>query len=178
MEQAPKQENLAPASEGSHMRPILFLDVDGVISLYGFRAKDKPPGRYHWIDGVAHCIGDQCGELITRLMERYEVVWATGWEEKANEYLPFLLGLPGGDLPVLTFDGRAVFGEAHWKVDALDEYAGDRPAAWIDDSLDARCHEWAKNRAAPTLLVQTDSAVGIQPRDVETLLEWADEVGG
>ena len=66
-------------------------------------------------------------------------MWATGWEEKANEYLPLLLDLPDDELPVLTFDGRAVFGTAHWKLEAIDEYAGDRPAAWIDDSLDERC---------------------------------------
>ena len=38
------------------------------------------------------------------------------------------------------FDGRARFGTAHWKLDALGEYAGNRPLAWIDDSLDESCH--------------------------------------
>ena len=28
---------------------------------------------------------------------------------------------------MLTFDGRAVFGSAHWKLDAIDEYAAGRP---------------------------------------------------
>ena len=78
-------------------------------------------------------------------------MWATGWEEKANEYLPLLLDLPDDELPVLTFDGRAVFGTAHWKLGAIDEYAGDRAAAWIDDSLDERCTTWADERPAPTL---------------------------
>ena len=50
---------------------------------------------------------------------------------------------------MLAFDGRAVFGSAHWKLEAIDEYAGDRPAAWIDDNLDDECHEWAEERAAP-----------------------------
>ena len=59
---------------------------------------------------------------------------------------------------MLTFDGRAVFGTAHWKLEAIDEYAGDRPAAWIDDSLDERCTTWADARPAPTLLVETDPA--------------------
>ena len=54
---------------------------------------------------------------------------------------------------MLTFDGRARFGTAHWKLEALDEYAGDRPLAWIDDSLDESCHAWAAARPAPTLLV-------------------------
>ena len=37
--------------------PILFVDVDGVISVFGFSADaGKLPGPFHWIDGVAHCI--------------------------------------------------------------------------------------------------------------------------
>jgi hypothetical protein len=124
---------------------------------------------------VAHCIGKDCGERVRRLLDRFEVVWATGWEEKANEYLPRLLDLPVEELPFLTF-GQAVFGTAHWKVDSIDAYAGERPAAWIDDSLDERCHAWAGGRDAPTLLVETDSASGITDEHVGRLLEWADAV--
>jgi hypothetical protein len=154
-------------------RPILFVDVDGVISLFGFPSGGPMPGQFHWVDGIGHCISDGAGPRLRRLAEAFELVWATGWEEKANEYLPFLLDLPDDELPVLTFDGRAVFGTAHWKLEAIDEYAGDRPAAWIDDSLDERCTAWADARRAPTLLVETDSATGITDAHVERLLDWA-----
>jgi ketosteroid isomerase-like protein len=157
-------------------KPILFVDVDGVISLFGF-APDAAhlPGPFHWIDGIAHCIPQAAGERLKRLEERFELVWATGWEEKANEYLPFILGLDE-HYPVLTFDGRAVFGSAHWKLDAIDEYAGDRPAAWIDDNLDDACKLWTLERSAPTLLVETRPATGITDEHVDLLLEWADEI--
>jgi hypothetical protein len=155
-------------------RPILFVDVDGVLSLFGFAPGDGTlPGPLHWIDGVAHCIPDDVGTRLISLAESFELVWATGWEERANEHLPYLLGLPFRDLPTLTFDGRAVFGSAHWKVDAIDEYAGDRPAAWIDDNLDEACRAWADGRDAPTLLVETDSAEGLTGEHVERLLAWA-----
>jgi hypothetical protein len=157
-------------------RPILFLDVDGVISLFGFPTAGRAPGRFHFVDGIAHCIGDSCGARVMRLLERYEVVWATGWEGKANEYLPSLLELPGLDLPTLSFDGGAVFGSAHWKLNAIDEYAGQRPAAWIDDSLDETCRRWAEEREAPTLLVDTESATGLSDDHVELLLDWAERV--
>ena len=98
--------------------------------------------------------------MLERLDERFELVWATGWEEKANEYLPRILGLPFRELPVLTFDGRAVFGSSHWKLDAIDAYAGDRPAAWIDDNMDSACEIWADHREAPTLLVRTEPPDG------------------
>ena len=158
-------------------RPILFVDVDGVISLFGFPAGHQElPGPFHWIDGIAHCIPAEAGERLERLASRYELVWATGWEEKANEYLPFILGLSTRELPCLVFDGRAVFGSAHWKLDAIEKFAGDRPAAWIDDNLDEDCQAWAAGRDAPTLLVQTESAVGLTDDHVERLLAWADEV--
>jgi hypothetical protein len=156
-------------------RPILFVDVDGVISLFGFKP-GTPPGVFHQIDGIVHCIGHDAGPRLRRLAERYELVWATGWEEKANEYLPHLLGLDEPYLPVLTFDGRAVFGSAHWKVDAIDEYAADRPAAWIDDNLNEACHGWARGRSAPTLLVETSPSVGLTDEHVSELLNWADRV--
>ncbi len=154
--------------------PVLAVDVDGVISLFGFDGPlEEVPGRFHLIDGVAHCIADGAGPRLLRLAEHYELVWATGWEERANEHLPLLLGLPA-DLPALTFGGRARFGTAHWKLDALDEYAGDRPLAWIDDSLDPSCHEWAESRTAPTLLVPTVSDVGLTDSQVDTLLGWSE----
>jgi hypothetical protein len=158
-------------------RPILFLDVDGVISLFGFEAAAPPPGAFHSIDGIVHCIGERVAERVARLGERFELVWATGWEEKANEYLPHILGL-GRELPVLTFDGRAVFGSAHWKLGAIDAYAGNRPAAWIDDFVDDECRTWAERREAPTLIVETESAIGLTEEHVEVLLGWAEAVDG
>jgi len=150
-------------------KPLLFVDVDGVLSLFGFK---ELPAHLHWIDGVAHCIPPDSGPRLVRLAERYELVWATGWEEKANEYLPHLLSLPFRELPTLTFDGRAVFGTAHWKLDAIEAYAGGRPLAWIDDSLDDECREWARRRLAPTLLIETQSAVGLTDEQVARLLAW------
>ena len=164
-------------SQDSNERdPILFVDVDGVISLFGFSPEGELPGRFHAIDGIQHCIGHSCADRLKRLAERFELVWATGWEEKANEYLPRLLGLPVRQMPVLTFGGRVAGGPAHWKVEAIDEYAADRPTAWIDDNLDERCERWAAERPAPTLLVPTEPATGISEEQVERLLEWVDAV--
>ena len=140
-------------------KPVLFVDVDGVISLFGFPpSRDKVPGEFHWIEGVAHCIPSRAGARLVRLSERFDLVWATGWEDKANEYLPFILKLPFRDLPSLSFDGQAVFGSSHWKLDAIESYAGDQPVAWIDDNLGDACRLWALSRRGP------DAAGGDQVR--------------
>ncbi len=153
-------------------RPILAVDVDGVISLFGF---DEPPGRgearFELVDGMVHCISLVAGERLNRLAEHYELVWATGWEDKANDYLPNLLGIP--ELPHLTFDGAARFGSAHWKLGPLDEYGQGRALAWIDDSFDESCYEWARGREHPTLLVPTESHLGLEEVQVEALTAWA-----
>src|SRR4051795_8933958 len=133
-------------------QPLLALDVDGLISLFGFEAPlDEAPGRFHLINGMAHCIADGIGPRLERLAQHYEIVWATGWEDRANERLPEILGLPG-ELPFLTFDGRARFGTAHWKIEAIDRYAGKRPLAWVDDSIDETCRAWADEPLGATRL--------------------------
>ncbi|HEX2466694.1 MAG TPA: hypothetical protein VHJ54_00675 [Solirubrobacterales bacterium] len=157
--------------EDSASRPLLAVDVDGVISLFGFEGPlGEIPGRFHLLDGIAHCISDAAGPQLHRLAEVYDLIWATGWEERANDHLPGILGLP--ELPYLTFDGRARFGTAHWKLDAIGEYAGDLPLAWIDDSFDDSCHNWAAVRGAPTLLVPTESHIGLTEANTDALLAW------
>ena len=154
-------------------RPVLAVDVDGVISLFGF--DEPPPGsatRFELVDGMVHCISLAAGERLMRLSDHFDLVWATGWEEKANDYLPNILGLP--ELPFLSFDGAARFGSAHWKLGPLDGYGGDRPLAWIDDSLDQSCYEWAESREAPTLLVPTEPALGLEEAHTEALIAWAE----
>jgi hypothetical protein len=153
-------------------RPLLAIDVDGVISLFGF---DEPPpsaeARFELIDGMVHCISLPAGSRLQRLADFFDMVWATGWEEKANYYMPNLLGLP--ELPFLTFAGAARFGSAHWKLAPLDEYGRGRAMAWIDDSFDESCYEWARNREEPTLLVATESELGLEEAHTEALIAWS-----
>lgn len=154
--------------------PVLAVDVDGVISLFGFTEPfEKPPGRYQLVDGIPHCISLEAGPRLMRLADRFELVWATGWEEKANEYLPSLLGLP--TLPTLRFGPDARFGTAHWKLGPIGEYARGRPLAWIDDSFSHECFEWAAARPEPTLLVHTRPDTGILDAHVEALTAWIDD---
>jgi hypothetical protein len=155
--------------------PLLFVDVDGVLSVFGFPHDAPPPGRLLSVDGMPHCLGHGCGDRLVRLAQSFELVWATGWEERANEHLPALLGL-SGELPTLLFDEQPVWGTAHWKLGPIERYAGDRPAAWIDDSFDDSCFAWAERRSARTLLVQTEPHVGMTDEHVAELEAWATSV--
>jgi hypothetical protein len=156
-------------------KPLLLVDVDGVISLFGFPRHARPAGRFEMVDGIAHFLSATAGEHLRLLADVYEPVWCTGWEEKANEYLPHALGLDG-PWPFLSFDraaGPGVSTQGHWKLDAIDAYAGTRPLAWIDDAHGEACASWKARRPAPTLLVTTAPAEGLTDRQVTELLGWA-----
>ena len=96
------------------------------------------------------------------------------FRSKADEHLPLALALPRG-LPFLSFDRNPGRGHGHWKLPAIEAYAGpDRPLAWIDDAHDDACRAWAAHRAAPTLLVATDPATGLTRAHAARLQAWAD----
>lgn len=159
-----------------HAQPLLLIDIDGVISLFGFSALEQPAGAFHSIDGIPHFLSTSAAENLLGLVSVFDLLWCSGWEEKADEYLPHLLGLPAG-LPFLSFErdvGGATAARAHWKLDAIDAHAGpDRPLAWIDDAFNDACHAWAEARTGPTLLVQTAPAMGFTRREALRLTEWA-----
>jgi HAD domain in Swiss Army Knife RNA repair proteins len=153
-------------------RPILAVDIDGVISIFGSEERpDEATTRFQLVDGVPHRISLVAGERLRRLSESFELVWASGWEDKANFYLPQLLGLP--ELPHVTFDGAARGGGAHWKLGPLAAYAEGRALAWIDDNFDQSCYAWAQAREQPTLLVLTEPQHGLEEAHVDALDVWA-----
>jgi len=184
-------DGVPPPPVGS--RPLLLIDIDGVISLFGFPPNGRPEnslhgrpegtlharpdGSFHAIDGIPHFLSTAAAQHLLGLVSVFNPVWCSGWEEKADEYLPHLLGLPAG-LPFLSFArdvGGAAKARAHWKIDAIDAYAGPRrPLAWLDDAFNDACHEWARARPGPTLLVQTAPHAGLTEREAAQLMEWAD----
>jgi len=152
--------------------PLLLIDVDGVISLFGFDQTEPPEGRFTFVDGLPHYLSATAAEHLDRLHPTFECVWCTGWEDRADGHLPHLLGL-GAGWPHLVFSDRPQ-DDAHWKLAAIDAHAGrDRPAAWIDDAHDERCRTWARERSGPTLLVTTDPATGLTEAHADQLEAWA-----
>jgi hypothetical protein len=160
-------------------KPLLLLDVDGVISLFGFDPAAPPEGRFQFVDGIAHYLSAVAGGHLRDLAGTFDLAWCTGWEEKANEYLPFALGLPG-PLPLVAFDACDRPAGAHWKLAGIGAYDIDptRPLAWVDDGHDDHCAAWAEQRIGPTMLVPTEPAIGLTAEHVAELLNWAHAVAG
>lgn len=178
-------------------KPLLLVDIDGVVSLFApagassassrgdaphpFPARspgdaDGIEGSFHAIEGIPHFLSSTAASHLLGLARAFELVWASGWEEKANEYLPRLLGLPPA-LPFIPFSQRSSAGgrtpQAHWKLASIGAYVGERPLAWLDDAFNEACHEWASARRAPTLLVDTLPERGLTAQEAERLHRWA-----
>ncbi|MDH6136503.1 hypothetical protein P3T37_005931 [Kitasatospora sp. MAA4] len=152
-----------------HDLPLLLLDVDGVLN--PFAAASCPPGfrEYRFFPGEDEVrLNRDHGRWLVTLAERYEIVWATGWEEEANQFISPVLGLPR--LPVICFPPKPF--DPSEKVPAVAAFVGDRPAAWVDDALTPSAHEWADGREAATLLMDADPSVGLTPDMVERLMAW------
>jgi hypothetical protein len=152
-------------------RPLLLVDVDGVLSLFG-PGTDRTGCVPALVEGIPHFLSPSAAAVLARIAPRFECVWCTGWRDRAERHLPHLLGLPGG-WAHLELTGTPVPG-AHWKLAAIDAFAGhDRALAWIDDAHDERCHAWAATRPGPTLLVTTEPETGLGEVHATELERWS-----
>jgi hypothetical protein len=149
------------------MRPLLLLDVDGVLSPTGSSIPRGYERRATPTYSVV--IRPDHREWLRTLSKHFEPVWASTWGEAANRVYGEIHGLE--TLPVIPLKDLPRTGTR--KLAAVDRYAGDRPLAWVDDELYDDAHGWAQARPARTLLVRTRAAVGLTADDVDRLLTFA-----
>jgi hypothetical protein len=152
-------------------RPVLLLDVDGVLNPYGtpqcpagFTEHNLFPGE----EPVRLCPAH--GQWITRLQQTFDLAWATGWNDEANRLLSPLLGieaLPVVPTPPPPFPPRD-------KVPAIARFVGQRPTVWIDDLHTPEAWAWSTNRHEPTLLIPITPATGLTQQAVNQALTWAE----
>src|SRR3954465_6604879 len=151
--------------------PLLLIDVDGVLSLYGTGDGDL---KGVLVDGGPHLLSRDAAAALRGIAPDFECVWCTGWEERADEYLPALLQLPSG-WPFVPLGPATA--SPHWKLAGIDAYAGlERPLAWIDDNHGVAGEEWAAARPGPTLLVPTEPYIGMTAEHAAALRAWAAEL--
>ena len=163
-------------------KPLLMVDIDGVISLFGVLAaagpasrRRAPPaarGRFHSIDGIPHFLSSTAAAHLLALADDFDLVWASGWEEQAEEYLPHLLGLPAG-LPSCASSARARARPTPTGSSTRSTPTRAAPAGLDRRRLQRGLPRWARARPAPTLLVQTEPEDGLTSGRRELLAAWA-----
>jgi hypothetical protein len=153
-------------------RPIIFLDVDGPLIPFGGQGP-----RYRAVPSEAdghpllHRLAPADGPRLLALPA--ELVWATTWQEEANEVIAPRLGLP--DLPVVTWSDDELDPPAgvHWKTAGLLRWAAGRPFAWIDDEISAADRRWVAARpGGRALLHRVDPRTGLVDADFAALSRW------
>ncbi|MEU6001628.1 HAD domain-containing protein [Streptomyces sp. NPDC047197] len=166
-----------------------MLDVDGVLIPFPATDGSTPPthtrhdvlptGR-NPADPVKVWLNPDHGSLLMDLIRTGLITpwWCTSWRQDAAAMIGPLLGLPPFpyvDLPRLQITTSHPNGYL-WKRDLVDTWLGDAPAAWIDDDFTVLDHAWAAERTArgcPTLLVQPDPHVGLQPQHLGAVRAWS-----
>lgn len=151
-------------------RPLILLDIDGVINVSNGDLRDGYTGHYLEVDGMGAFVAarDDLEPLLDRLAAVGDLWWASGW----NDAGPLLLALlvPWlGQLPYLTFEWQ---GSNVEKLPTIQAAVGDRHVAWLDDLLPTAATAWAADRAAPTLLVPVDPELGLGEEHVAAIEDW------
>jgi hypothetical protein len=183
----------------SSPRPLLMLDVDGVLNAFGaWQRADEglplgrgnlvvPPGfRAARADGYELLVRPEHAAWVETLSARFEMVWATMWQHRAPTALAPVVGF-GWDWPWIDFaahqdfttDQRTGTGIGSYKFPGVVATAGNRPLVWIDDDLEPAIYAWAADRDAagtPTLLVQPSPAEGWTREELDAVLAFADEL--
>jgi len=178
------------------VRPLLFVDVDGPLNPYAARAHQRPDGYethrlltprwvaaerrrlsalglpYKQVKALRVWLNPSHGPALAALP--YELVWATTWEEEANDWLAPLLGLP--DLPFIAWSlPRAVPADGvFWKTAQVVAWANGRAFAWVDDEITNADRAWvSEHHPGSAFLQRIDPRHGLVPGDFMVLAAWA-----
>ncbi|KAK1186467.1 hypothetical protein B7755_046320 [Streptomyces sp. NBS 14/10] len=178
------------------VRPVLLVDVDGPLNPYAARPHRRPEGyethrlltpRWHaaerrrlneWglpdkpVKPLRVWLNPDHGPALASLP--YDLVWATTWEEEANDFLAPLLGLP--TLPFVPWPEPRPEPEngVFWKTPSIVTWARGRPFAWVDDEITDADRVWTReHHAGQALLHHVDPRTGLTAADFALLSDWA-----
>jgi len=153
------------------MRPLLLLDVDGVLFPFA------PAPSYTWHPEMQVYWSPRTRDALTHLMESYEIVWATMRGTTANIDVGPLHDLP--PLDAISFASMDLNHQT-FKLYGIDRYLEDnehedRPLVWMDDHIYEDGVEWARRRSlsVPTMAIQVDPFEGFTQSHAKELTHFA-----
>lgn len=168
-------------ASGPAALPLLFLDVDGVLSpVAGEHMGPLPTCWPEWrrapsLNMPVYFAPDLVARLTALAVER---IWCSTWEREVEDFgLSKDLGWAGQQH--LRLPGR----RQPWnKLVAIREYLLPQPARpfiWVDDDnrLVSSGMRWARTIQQPHLLIRPEKKVGLTPRHVERIEKWVRVLG-
>lgn len=158
-------------------KPLCLLDVDGVFNVfYAVLGVANPHLHRHTVQiGFSEyrlTLDRRHRDLVAMLESAFDLVWATAWEDHANEHICQILGLP--ELPVIGFPRpRQYDRRLHWKTKTVAAYTAGRPFCWIDDETGGRDAEYLSAANPRSLIITCDPAEGLGEPQVFAALDFA-----
>lgn len=148
-------------------KPLLFLDVDGVLNVPGWRGEGYDAMKQD-IGGFPCWVPAGTKERVQRLLEHYDPVWCTAWLGRAHSAWRDVLDLDPIPWPYVEYYGL--------KLPALIRYAGEHRWAWIDDDAYWEMQElkWTPEMVTG-LVFQIDGRDGLTDDNVTQLITYAQE---
>ncbi len=149
-------------------RPALVVDVDGVLRV---DSETKPDGYVRHPLYPVFSYNPDLREPLGSLLTGVDAYYISGWRADSHGHGGEVLLLPEFDWinddpfrpQAFEFSERAL---------AIDGLLGNRPVAWLDDEIDDRDMLWARERQAPTLLIQPEYEKGLQLEHVAAVGAW------
>lgn len=141
------------------MRPLLLLDVDGVLCPFG--AESYPDFEWYADQGIWYTLKN--AERIRILMQYYKIAWCTAWGDDANNFISPLHNLP--PFPVVDFPHSNAT-DLHWKQQGIAYFVGTRHYAFVDDDIDCESPDHG-------LWLPVKHHEGLTDNHVEKLLDFA-----
>lgn len=161
------------------MKPIIYLDVDGVLNACSLEPTEWDD--YQHVTALAAgnawsiCYSPTVVDFLVGVhdMDRAEIVWLTTWAEEANHDLFEKLGFWE---PFRVAGAPDRHSWTWWKLGIVkaEWEAQRRPFIWIDDDLgDRDARKWLDTLPlGVTLAIQPQTAVGITKDDLVLIDYW------
>jgi hypothetical protein len=167
-------------------KPAILLDVDGPLNPYTAR-NGLPEG---FTEHLMRPRGWEVGKPLKvrlrgsdgfRLMETgCEIIWATAWEDEANDWIGPHIGLP--KLPHIDWIDKNHWNieKLHWKTKRIVQWMAENrpgiPFIWIDDEVTRRDRDWIEEfcpEGSGILLISPK--YGLEEGHFERIEEWKAE---
>lgn len=166
-------------------KPVLLLDVDGVLNLFGGKAPVwySRPVTHKVVNGYPINFPRDIPEILDRLAEHFEIIWYTMWNERAPLDFAPAFGLPRFRHLECDWDFGAMLSRAYpefrlWtpKTPLIPEYLAGRPFVWVDDDTTADDERWLREHpeVGDFLLITPSPREGLTHADVDRAIRWAE----